>query len=103
MICTGYLKKEDGTMALAAREVSKMFYGSLSSTIMKIIMDSLESSISQKLSKTIEEKAKEAVKGYMNRASTIIKLEDFKRCSSCGLDNDYKNKFCYEYGTSLEK
>lgn len=37
----------DGTMALAATEVSKMFYGSLSYAIMKMLVESLESSISE--------------------------------------------------------
>jgi hypothetical protein len=97
------MKNEEGIISLAARDVSKIFYGSLARTIIDIITKNLESNMSQKLNQMIDEKAKDAVKGYMNRATPMIILQDFKRCPFCGLDNDYSHKHCTECGGNLEK
>jgi len=50
----------------------------------------------------IGNKAREAVKEYVNRVNPYL-LQNYKRCSKCGLDNEYKNKYCYECGTKLDE
>jgi hypothetical protein len=45
-------------------------------------------------------KAREAAKEYVKQVNPNL-LQNFRKCPSCGLDNDYKNKFCYECGAKL--
>jgi hypothetical protein len=91
----------NGKLTFTTNDIGLVFLGVLGKSIIDLISANLEQNISSRLNDEIEKHAKEAVRGYLSRADYTIKLQDFRRCLQCGLDNDYKNKFCSECGTKL--
>ena len=94
------MRKEDGFSQLGMRDSAIMFYGVLAKTILDIISQNLATQLSPDFQQKLEETARVAVKEYISK-NYPIRVEDFKRCSKCKLDNEYKNKFCGECGTKL--
>ncbi len=97
------VEEKNGTLNFTTSEVGVAFLGILGKSIVESISANIEKNIASNLEKEMEEHAKEAVKSHLSKADYSVKLQDFKRCPECKLDNDYKNKFCGECGAKLEE
>jgi hypothetical protein len=93
------VENQSGSHKFKMNEEGMFFVGALSVTIVQTICNFLGSTDYEQ---RIGNKAREAVKEYVNRVNPYL-LQNYKRCPKCDLDNEYKNKHCYECGTKLHE
>jgi NADH pyrophosphatase NudC (nudix superfamily) len=82
---------------ISMNEEAVVFVGALSGVITERILSFLGS---KQYQDDIMQKAREAAKEYVKQVNPNL-LQNYRKCLSCRLDNDYKNKFCGECGTKL--
>ena len=93
------VQKTHNGFQLIVNDIGVVFLGSFAKSIVDSILENLPES--RGLNEAIEKKAKEVTKQYMTHIIPSITLQNFRKCPSCGLDNDYNAKYCKECGTKL--